>query len=207
MISLITLTAALAAVPARADDKPGDAKPAKAELDKEVPDVTLSDSEGQSHTLSEYRGRIVVLEWLDTECLFDQRLYRSGAMQAAYRKVKELDKQAIWLAVNSTPGVTAEQMRIWRKLNDVEHPILLDQRREAVGRFDARRTPHLFVIDAEGVLRYHGAVDDNPLGEKKAQDVKNYVVSAVEQLVKGEAVSPNHVKPYGCAIKMGRRGK
>jgi peroxiredoxin len=208
MIGLMTLAATVMAVaPAAADEEPSGEKGQQAELGKEAPALTLSDSDGQKHALTEYRGRIVILEWLDPECLFDQRLYRSGTMQETYKKVRELDEKAIWLAVNSTPGVTAKQMRFWKNLSHVEHPILLDTWGEAAELYDPRRTPHMFVIDAKGVLRYHGAIDDNPLGQKKASQVTNYVIKAVGQLVKGDAVSPNHVKPYGCAIKTTRREK
>ncbi|MCZ6493500.1 MAG: thioredoxin family protein, partial [Planctomycetota bacterium] len=67
--------------------------------------------------------------------------------------------------------------------------------------YDARRTPHMFVIDKEGILRYHGAIDDNRLAGKPADEVTNFVVNAVHQLAEEETVTPDYVKPYGCSIK------
>jgi peroxiredoxin len=179
-------------------------KPEKARLDKPAPDFTLTDSTGKEWTLSDYRGRIVVLEWFDAECAYVRRHYASKSMQDAQEAVRELNRDVIWLAVNSTCNTTERINNFWIRQYKLKHPILLDTEGNVGRLYDARTTPHMFVIDSEGVLRYQGAIDDNPLGGKNPEDVTNYVVNAVRQLGNGEKVDPEQIKPYGCKVKYRR---
>ncbi len=173
----------------------------KAKLGKKAPEFTLLDTSGQERSLSDYKGKTVVLEWFNLGCPFVQRCYESKAMQDAYMKSKQWDKGIAWLAVNSTYTTTAEQNDAWMKSYKLKYPILLDTDGKVARLYDARRTPHMFVIDKEGILRYHGAIDDNRLASKSADEVTNFVVNAVQQLVEEETVTPDYVKPYGCSIK------
>lgn len=197
-VCLVLLAMISAAAPAQ------DEKPVKAKLGEKAPDFTLTDCNDQKRSLSDYKGKLVILEWIDHECHFVQRHYRAGSMKATYRKIKELDKSAVWLAVNSTPSTTARKNKIWIGQYNIEYPILLDPNRATARSYDARMTPHLFVIDKEGVLRYHGAIDDDGLGAKEKGQVTNYVINAVRQIINEETVLPDHVKPYGCRIKVRR---
>ncbi len=176
----------------------------KAKLGEKAPNFTLTDTNGQERSLSDYKGRIVVIEWINPECPYVRHCYQTKAMQGAYRKVKQLDKGVAWLAVNTTPGTTAQANNMWVTTYGLKYPILLDKRGKVGRLYDARRTPQMFVIDKEGVLRYKGAIDDNSLLNKRPDEITNYVVNAVSQLVEGETVTPDSTKPYGCTIKYTR---
>ncbi|MCP3906098.1 MAG: redoxin domain-containing protein [Planctomycetes bacterium] len=166
-----------------------------------APALELPDTTGRLHRLDRYRGRIVVLEWTDPRCPFVGRLYQTGAMRATYRKVRSLDRSVVWLAVNSNHDATVSGNTEWIATHRLEYPILLDPDGAAGRRFDARRAPHVFVVDRAGVLRYQGAIDDNRLGSASPEDVTNYLVDAVNRIVQDEEVDPEYVKPYGCAVK------
>ncbi len=172
-----------------------------ATLGEPAPNFTLVDTTGRTRTLSEYAGRIVVLEWFNTQCPVVQKCYRSKSIQTANEKVRELDKSIVWLAVNSTASTSAGENTMWIKKFDLGYPILLDLDGTVGHQFDARRTPHMFVIDKKGILRYHGAIDNNAFGDKKLDEATNYVVNAVRQIVEGETVAPDYIKPYGCLVK------
>ncbi len=180
-------------------------KPQKAELGKEVPGFTLKDTKAQERSLSDYEGKIVILEWTEPKCPYVVRQYRDKSMLETYTKVRELDHQAVWLAISSTNGVEAKRLKMWIDQHKIRYPILLDPDGTVGRKYDARTTPHMFVIDTEGVLRYHGAIDDNRLGTAPKEDVTNYVVQAVRQIVEEEDVSVTYMKPYGCSVKYKRR--
>lgn len=173
----------------------------KAKLGEKAPDFTLTDSNGQERSLSHYKGKIVVIEWINPECPYVRHCYQTKAMQGAYKAVKQLDKSVAWLAINTTPGSTPEANKMWSQTYGLKYPILVDKRGKVGRLYDARRTPQMFVIDTEGVIRYIGAIDDNSLLNKRPNDVTNYVVNAVRQLVEEETVSPDSTKPYGCTIR------
>ena len=179
----------------------GTATQDKAKLGKKAPDFTLIDTNGQERSLSDYKGRVVVIEWINPECPYVRHCYQTKAMQGAYKAVKQLDKSIAWLAINTTPGTTAQANNLWSATYGLKYPILLDERGKVGRLYDARRTPQMFVIDTEGVIRYAGAIDDNSLLNKRPAETTNYVVNAVKQLVAGETVTPDSTKPYGCTIR------
>jgi peroxiredoxin len=197
---------ALLAAPSGAQEEPApEAAPQTATLDKKAPPFTLTDAKGQERSLSDYEGRIVVLEWIDTDCPPVASMYRQGVMQKTYKAARKLDGKVAWLAINSTHTTNAAKNRFWINQHKLEYPILVDLNGAVGRRYDARRAPHMFVIDREGVLRYHGALDDNALGSPDAEDITNYVLGAIEQIVAEEPVDPKYVKPsYGCLIKRQR---
>jgi len=165
-----------------------------------APNFTLTDTDGKKRSLSEYMGKIVVLEWTNTECPVVQRCYRQNTIQETVGQVKKLDKDIVWLAINSTNTTNTQQNATWIKRYELNYPILLDIDGTVGHEYDARRTPHMYVIDKKGILRYHGALDsaqDRP----KPDEPVNYVVNAVQQLVGGETVAPYYMKPYGCSVK------
>ena len=198
MLSLIGLVAAAGVLAAFAGpDK--DLKTAK--LGKKAPNFTLTDTQGEERSLADYKGKIVILEWINPDCPFVVNCYKSKSMQNAYEKAKELDKSVSWLAINTTNYSTPEQNNYWIKKYSLKYPILLDPDGRVGKLYDARRTPHMFVIDKQGILRYHGAIDDNKFADKSGDEVTNYVVNAVKQMVNGETVAPDSQKPYGCTVK------
>jgi peroxiredoxin len=176
--------------------------PKVATLDEPAPPFTLNDHEGRSRSLADYKGRIVVLEWTEPECPFVTRQYNDKSMQRTREQVRKLDGTVAWLAICSTPGVTDQRLKFWAQQHKIDFPLLIDYNGAVAKTYKAERVPGMFVIDKEGVLRYHGAIDDNRLGTKQPDDVVNYVVNAVGQLVKNEPVSPDHVKAYGCTLKL-----
>ena len=204
-ISLMTLSLtvlALSAALAWGDDQE-EAKPAK--IGEKAPEFTLIDAKDQEHELSQYEGRIVILEWTGPECPIVQRHYGSSkAMKKTYEQVMALDRTAVWLAVDSTHAASGKKMQFWIAQNSIEYPILLDTD-GTVGRlYDARMAPQMFVIDKEGVLRYRGAIDSNRSGIEPPEKVTHYVTDVVRQLVNGETVLESDTKPYGCSIKYRR---
>ncbi len=199
LLARIGLGAGMVVLAASASATADEQKVAK--LGEPAPNFTLLDTTGRTRTLSEYAGRIVVLEWFNTQCPIVQKCYRSKSIQTANEKVRELDKSIVWLAINSTSSTNAGQNTMWIKKFDLGYPILLDVDGTVGHQFDARRTPHMFVIDKKGILRYHGAIDNNAFGDKKLDEATNYVVNAVQQIVEGETVAPDYIKPYGCSVK------
>lgn len=172
----------------------------------EAPDFELRDISGQSHKLSDFRGKTVVLEWINHGCPFVVKHYDSGNMQSTQRDA--IAGGAVWLAIcSSAEGkqgyYTAEE---WQKVNAEKQgaasAILLDTE-GTVGRlYGARTTPHMFVIDATGKLVYQGAIDNKPSTDP--EDIPsslNYVRAALEDLAAGRDVATPTTKPYGCSVK------
>ena len=198
LLAKISLGTTLVVLAASATAMAGDDTNAK--IGEPAPNFTLTDSSGQKRSLSEYTGKIVVLEWTNTECPVVQRCYKNNAIQEAVAQVTKLDKDIVWLAINSTNHTNTEQNASWIKRFDLSYPILLDNDGTVGHQYDARRTPHMFVIDKEGILRYQGALD-SAYDKPKPDEAMNYVVNAVSQLVGGETVAPYYIKPYGCTVK------
>jgi len=171
---------------------------------KQAPDFTLVDTEGDSHTLSEYteQGKIVVLEWFNPKCPYVVKHHqRFDTMLSTHAEFK--NKDVVWLAINSgreghpTTGVdlNSEYKNKW----NMDYPVLLDTKGAVGHMYAAKTTPHMYIIDSEGVLRYNGAIDDNRSAMKKG-DV-NYVAQALGQIIAGETVSAAETRPYGCSVK------
>lgn len=179
----------------------GGKAPEKAELGEEVPGFTLPDETGRERSLSDYEGRIVVLEWTDKQCPAVQQQYGAKAVQETYEQVKEIDGTVAWLSINSTAGNSARENEFWKKRYGLEWPILMDRGGAVAGKYGVRRIPHMFVIDEEGVLRYHGALHNDYPPTRQQGDVTNYVVQAVRALADGEVVSTDYVEPWGCFVR------
>lgn len=193
---------------ARAEDKrekDHDHSHAHAELGKAAPEFTLTDVDGKEHKLSEYKGKVVVLEWTSYKCPFVVRHQKQEkTMQNTFDSFK--GKDVIWLAIDSTNpehdgGYTDDMIKEWKNGDDVKLPyaVLRDAEGKVGHIYGAKTTPHMFVINKEGVLVYSGAIDDNPHGAKK--DATNYVAKAVEASLAGSEVEVASSKPYGCGVK------
>ncbi len=207
VLGLVLLAGAAAparALPPAPAPAPAEDVPPVATLGKPAPPFELLDTTGRTRRLADYEGRIVVLEWLDPDCPVVDRVYRAGAMQKAYRKAREIDGSIAWLAINSTRGTTPGRNDLWIRQQGLAYPVLIDENGAVRRRYDARRAPHMFVIDKEGGLRYHGAIDDNAYGTKRPEETTNFVVAAIRDIVRGDVVARERVKPYGCAIKYAR---
>ena len=165
-----------------------------------VADFALKDENGVEHRLSAYRGKAVVLEWTNQSCPYVQRHYDLDTMEKLATALG--GEGVVWLAVNSTRDNTPADTIAWRESQGFEYATLQDPS-GVVGRaLGARTTPHMFVVDAKGVLRYAGAIDDDPHG--RSDEPKNYVDSAVGALLAGADPNPSETQPYGCSVKYPR---
>ena len=185
-----------------AGQKIQDAVTGVAELGKMAPGFLLVDTDGKSHKLSDYKGKVVVLEWFNPDCPFVKKHHKnSRSMNAAYRAVE--GKDVVWLAINSgapgKQGAGLDRNKQAKEEYGITYPILLDPT-GIVGRaYGAKNTPHMFVIDAAGKLAYNGAIDNDPSPDVLGDE--NYVVDTVHRLQKGETVQTSQTKPYGCSVK------
>jgi len=168
-----------------------------------APDFVLHDASGDKVALTDYAGKYVVLEWLNHQCPFVVAHYESGNMQSLQKKYGE--QGVVWLSiVSSAPGAgghdtpeghtkTAEEM------GAAPTEILIDESGEVGKSYGAKTTPHMYVIDPNGILIYQGAIDDSPRGNPS--EAKNYVSAALDQSMAGEEVKDATTKPYGCSVK------
>jgi len=182
------------------------AQAAEAQVDMPAPDFTLPDSNGKSHSLSDYKGKIVVLEWLNHGCPFVKKHYNSGQMQ----KLQETygKKGVIWFSIiSSAPGkqgyCTPEQANeLIKEKKAAPTALLLDPDGDVGKLYGAKTTPHMYIITSDGVLVYNGAIDD--IRSSKVEDIakaKNYVQIGLDEVLAGKEVSTKTSVPYGCSVK------
>ena len=172
---------------------------AETDTGKKAPGFTLENYDGAKVSLSDYKGKIVVLEWFNYECPFSEDHYkRVHTMSDLADKYK--DKGVVWLAINSTNHLDVAKNREFAAKYKVEHAILNDSPGKVGRAYGAKTTPHMFVINSKGSIVYDGAIDDSPLG-KKTGNVTNYVDQALAELTAGKAVSIANTKSYGCNVK------
>jgi peroxiredoxin len=168
-----------------------------ATVGKPAPDFSAVDETGAKYSLAELRGKAVVLEWTNPDCPYVQRHYSSDTMEKLATTLGA--KDVVWLAVNSTHSNTPADSKAWKSEQGFAYPTLQDPDGTIGKAYGARTTPHLFVIDAEGVLRYAGAIDDDPNG--KSATPANYVGNAVGAVLAAGTPDPSETKPYGCSVK------
>jgi len=171
-----------------------------------APDFELTDTTGASHKLSDFKGKFVVLEWINHGCPFVVKHYASGNMQ----KLQETytAKDVVWLAIcSSAEGKQGYYSAAdWQKVNAEKGgkatAILLDSE-GAVGRqYGAKTTPHMYVINPEGVLVYQGAIDNVASADQDdIAGAQNYVATALDEAMTGKPVTTGQTKPYGCSVK------
>ena len=174
-----------------------------AKVGEAAPAFTLTDLGGTSHNLSDFKGKVVVLEWFNPECPFVKKHYREDT-QTMNTLAKEFEGQGVvWIRVNSgaegKQGASLEENTEAAKDWSITGPILRDLTGVVGKQYGAKRTPEMYVIDAEGVLRYHGAID-NDKSAKTIGDV-NYVRDALKAVLAGETVTTAETQAYGCSVK------
>ena len=177
------------------------AEPAAEPAGKKAPDFTLKSFDGKSVSLSDYRGKIVVLEWFNFECPFVMAHYgQPSTMVELANKYK--DKNVVWLAMNSTSHTTGQANIDFAKRHKLPYPILDDRPGNVGHAYGAVTTPHVYIIDQRGNIVYEGAIDNSPQGRTpKGQKLINYVDQALAELTAGKPVSTPKTKPYGCTVK------
>jgi peroxiredoxin len=168
-----------------------------AAVGRPAPDFTLADQAGTQHRLSQYRGKIVVLEWVNPGCPYVQRHYQARTMRELVEAFP--GDRVQWLAIDSSHFVQPADSEAWRREHGLPYPILQDASGDVGRRYEARTTPHMFVIDGQGTLRYAGAIDDDPRG-RNAQRT-NHVRTAVQALLDGRDPPLSTSEPYGCTVK------
>jgi peroxiredoxin len=198
-LRLVLLAAALTiAVPAIA--KPVVGQPA--------PDFTVTDASGKTQSLSAYKGKTVVLEWNNPECPFVRKHY--GAHNMQQQQADATKDGVVWLTVNS--GAQGKQGHLdaaaatayVAKVGGSESAYLIDADGKVGHAYDAKTTPHMFVIDRDGVLRYMGGIDS--IASTDVDDIPKatqYVKQALGELAAGKPVSVPTSEPYGCSVKYG----
>lgn len=177
-----------------------------AEVGAVAPNFELVDTNGVIHNLSDYTedGKIVVIEWFNPECPFVIKHYRDADRQTMNTLAANYaDDGVVWLAINSgAPGkqghgfeLNASTQQAW----GIDRPVLLDETGEVGKKYDAKNTPEMFVIDTNGVIRYHGAIDN----DRSAQTIGNvnYVKNALDAVLAGNTVEVPTTRPYGCSVK------
>lgn len=172
-----------------------------------APDFTLTDVNGKQVKLSDFKGKHVVLEWTNPNCPFVVKHYGSNNMQGLQKE--KTAKNVVWLAVNSTAkshqdymapaALSSKMIGEWK---GVPTHLLMDESGKVGQSYQAKTTPHMYVIDPAGKLVFAGGIDDkrsaNPADVKTA---KNFVRAALDESMAGKPVSVSSATPYGCSIK------
>ena len=180
---------------------------AAAEVGKPAPEFTATDIEGKTHKLSDYKGKIVVLEAYNLDCPFCLNHFKTGAMQQLQGELT--GKGIIWLVVNSVgsdkPGYRkpGDAKQEWAQQKMKATAWIDDHSGELGKQYGMKTTPHMFVIDKQGVLAYQGAIDDRAASSGDPRKARNYVKEAVAKLEAGQKLDVTQTKPYGCGIKYG----
>jgi peroxiredoxin len=176
------------------------------EIGKPAPEFTLVDSNGTSHNLSDFKGKVVVLEWLNHGCPFVVKHYASNNMQTLQKDYTA--KGVVWLSiVSSAEGeqgyMTPEETnKAKEEKGSAATAILLDTDGKVGRLYNAKTTPEMFVINAEGILVYAGAIDSIKSANKDdVAKAENYVKAALDSVLAGEPVATAQTTPYGCSIK------
>lgn len=193
---------AAAPAPAAAAPAPGP------EVGKPAPDFTLKDYEGKTHHLADYKGKIVVLEWFNPDCPFVKKSHTVGSLKGLAKRMTE--KGVVWIGINSAgagkQGHGPERIGEGKKAFGLENVIVADESGQVGKTYGATNTPHMFVIDTQGVLAYRGAIDNSPDGEGESPTdgkLRNHVEMAIEDLLAGRPVQVKESKAYGCSVKYG----
>ena len=178
----------------------------KAKIGEKAPAFKLKDLNGKEHSLSDFKGKTVVLEWFCPTCPYSggksgRSIHSTGQVKKLMANMKKADENAVYLLIDSSTAkmrMTPEQLikkdkEVVKQLG-ITAPILIDTDTKVAAAYGARTTPHCYVIDGEGVLRYMGAFSD--------QAETNYVLKAVTAIKNGSTVSPTEQRPWGCGVKI-----
>jgi len=175
------------------------------DIGKPAPNFTATDINGKTVHLSDFAGKIVIIESYNSDCPFCHNQYATGSMQDLQKELAA--KGAVWLLVNSvnphnTSHRTDAQAKAEMASENMDVTAWLDDSSGAVGHlYDMETTPHMFVIDKKGTLVYDGAIDNQPDPTHNPKTARNYVREAVDDLVTGKPITVSETKPYGCSVK------
>lgn len=167
-----------------------------------APTFALKSIDGKTLSLADYKGKVVVLEWVNPNCPFSDRHAREKTMSNLAKK----HSGVVWLGINSTNAnhdnfLPPAEHLAWAKKNGVNYAILYDETGKVGKAYGAKTTPHMFIIDEQGKIAYNGAIDDDPPGRMDAVKRTNYVEGGLIAERTHKSVDPASTKPYGCSIK------
>ena len=181
---------------------------ANVQTEQIAPDFNLLNTYGEKVSLSEFKGQTVVLEWTNHGCPFVAKHYKTQNMQNTQGEAKKAN--VVWLTIiSSAPGTQGfvsnlEANELTRSRSALPSHVLLDPK-GLVGRsYGAKTTPHMYLIDQSGILKYQGAIDDaggRGFMFKNLSEAKNYILLALDELRKGKKITDSITKPYGCSVK------
>lgn len=198
MMKSILCAAAAATLPALAA--------ANAVVGQPAPPFSVTDTAGKPVSLADFKGRTVVLEWVNPGCPYVRKHYDSANMQATQKGAA--DKGVVWLAVNSTHTGHYDyrkpaDMAAWMQAQNATATHTLMDSEGKVGRaYGARTTPHMYVVDARGTLVYAGGIDDKPSANPAdTKTARNHVNAALADIAAGRPVAQAATRPYGCSVK------
>ena len=196
--SILTILASLATTTLLALDSPP--------VGSAAPDFSLTDAKGKTHSLSQYKGKYVVLEWFNPECPFVKKHYGSGNMQKLQEEYTS--KGVVWLTIDSNaPGsegnMTPEQAeKVTTAWKTHQTALLLDPEGKAGRAYGAKNTPNMVVINPEGKLIYEGAIDSRATpNPADIPNSTNYVKVVLDESLAGKPVTTANTRPYGCSVK------
>jgi peroxiredoxin len=182
------------------------ASAAMATVGQAAPNFTLQGSDGKSHSLADFKGKFIVLEWTNPECPFVHKFYDSNTMQGLQKT--ETAKGVVWLRINSSAAgseayQSASDLTAYAQAHHVAATAsLLDSNGQVGHTYGARTTPHMFVIDPKGVLIYAGGIDNKPSTDPAdIATATNYVTAALNEAMAGKPVTTPRARPYGCSVK------
>ena len=171
-----------------------------------APDFSLTDAKGKTHSLTDYKGKYIVLEWFNPECPFVKKHYGGGNMQKLQKEFT--DKGVIWLTIDSNAPETEGNLspdqaeKIMSGWKTQQTALLLDPEGKAGRAYGSKNTPNMVIINPEGKIVYEGAIDSkatpNPADIPSST---NYVKAALDESLAGKPVSKPTTRPYGCSVK------
>lgn len=179
---------------------------AAATVGQPAPDFSATDLAGKTVKLSDFKGKHVVLEWVNPNCPFVKKHYNSDNMQSVQKEATS--KGVVWLAINSTEKqsqdyMTPAQLAAWSKEKSSPMTAMLMDEEGTIGKsYGARTTPHMYIVNPQGTLVYAGGIDSIPSG--RVEDIKtatNYVKQGLGEALAGKALTAASTQPYGCTIK------
>lgn len=209
-IAFAAATVAIGLIGAATTAPPKLTPPAKktAEVGKTAPAFTLIDIDGKSHSLADYKGKVVVLEWFNAGCPWSGKnsprsVHGTGRIKQLVASAKQTQSDVVYLLIDSSADRKKEtviaQDKAARTTHGIKQPILIDYDGKVGKSYGAKTTPHMYVIGADGVLQYSGA-----LGARQVKDGEpdaSFVLNAIKKMKSGEAVEPARTRPWGCGVK------
>jgi peroxiredoxin len=171
-----------------------------------LPDMEATDMNGKEHRFAAYKGRVIVLEWYNPECPFVRKHYDSQNMQKLQKTYTA--KRVVWFTINSSAAgksghqTAAQAKAVYKKKGMASSALILDSEGKIGKALGAKRTPHMMVIDGNGKIVYHGAIDNKPtFNAASIQGATNHVKKVLDAVVEGKPAPVKSNRPYGTSIR------